>query len=252
MSAHHLIKCCIVALVGSIAVPEIGFAADWYTGAEQVVPQDDWIVAVDAAATVTSNSSAFGAVTATIATAYTLVESGPRVRLQSVDGVYSYPGAGAGRTVHGVQAEGSALLGYEWIWQQAAVAGYIGFNVRHNELSIPDPRNPVVGTGVGAKVAADIYLNPTVDTLFAANASYSTLFRAYYARLRAGFAVADGVFLGPEGTFLGDQFFNQWRVGAHLTGFFVGPMKFSLGAGYVFDRIQKSGYYTSVEARAAF
>ncbi len=252
MSAKKLIRSCAVVLTGALVTTDVCFAADWYTGKEPVVAQDDWIVAVDAAATVTSNSSAFGAVTATIAPVNTLTESGPRVRLQNVTGVYSYPDTANGRTVRGFQEEVSALFGYEWIWQQAAIAGYIGFNVRHNELSIPDPGNPVVGTGVGAKIAADIYLNPTVDTLFAANASYSTLFRAYYARVRAGVAVADGVFIGPEATFLGDAFFNQWRVGAHLTGFLVGPVKFSLGAGYAYDRVQKGGYYTSVEARAAF
>ncbi|KAB1073779.1 cellulose biosynthesis protein BcsS [Methylobacterium planeticum] len=226
--------------------------ADWYTGTERADRADDYIVAFDGAATVTSNSSAFGALTTTIAPAGSLVESGPRIRVQAIAGTYSYPGATAGTRVRGEQEEGTVLTGYEWIWDQAAIAGYVGFNVRHNELSILDPRNPVVGTGIGAKVAADIYLNPTLNTLVAANASYSTLFNAYYVRAKLGFMVADGVFVGPEGTLLGDAFFNQWRVGAHLTGFTVGPMKFSLGAGYAYDRVQKGGYYTSVEGRAAF
>lgn len=227
-------------------------SADWYTGTERVDRADDYIVAFDGAATVTSNSSAFGALTTTIAVAGSLVESGPRIRVQAIAGTYSYAGATAGTRVRGEQEEGTVLTGYEWIWDQAAIAGYVGFNVRHNELSILDPRNPVVGTGIGAKVAADVYLNPTLNTLIAANASYSTLFKAYYVRAKFGLMVADGVFVGPEGTLLGDAFFNQWRVGAHLTGFMVGPMKFSLGAGYAYDRVQKGGYYTSVEGRAAF
>jgi hypothetical protein len=227
-------------------------AADWYTGAEREIPRDDWIVAIDAAATVTSNSSAFGAVTATIAPVNTLLDSGPRVRLQGVAGTYTYPGTVTGQTVRGVQQEGSVLFGYEWIWQQAAVAGYVGFNVRNNELSILDPGNPVVGTGIGGKVAADIYLNPTPDQFYAVNASYSTQFNAYYVRARAGFAVFNGVFIGPEATLLGDDFFNSWRVGGHLTGFALGPMKFSVGAGYAYDRVRKGGYYTSIESRMAF
>ncbi|MDR7037748.1 hypothetical protein J2X36_002499 [Methylobacterium sp. BE186] len=241
-----------LALMLGMSAAAPASAADWYTGTERGGPSDDYIVAFDGAATVTSNSSAFGALTTTIAPAGALVESGPRVRLQAIAGTYSYPGATAGSRVRGDQQEGSVLAGYEWIWDQAALAGYVGFNVRNNELSILDPRNPVVGTGVGAKVAADLWLNPTQNTLFAANASYSTLFSAYYVRAKAGFMVADGVFVGPEGTLLGDAYFNQWRLGAHLTGFTVGPMKFSLGAGYAHDRVQKGGYYTSVEGRAAF
>lgn len=248
---HRLKK--LPAVLSWLALASSGAAAaDWYTGAERDVAAEEWIVAVDASATVTSNSSAFGTVTATIAPVGTLLQSGPRVRLQGVAGTYSYPGAAVRQTVTGVQQEGTLLLGYEWIWAQAALAGYIGMNVRSNELSILDPGNPVVGTGLGTKVAADLYMNPTDNTLLAVNASYSTLFNAYYARARAGFAVAPGVFIGPEVTLLGDNFFNGWRTGAHVTGFAIGPMKFSLGAGYAFDRVQKGGYYTSVDGRIAF
>ncbi|SFV06922.1 Cellulose biosynthesis protein BcsS [Methylobacterium sp. 174MFSha1.1] len=240
-------------LLGLLALePTASVAADWYTGVEREVDRDEWIVAVDAGSTVTTNNSAFGSLTATIAPVDTLLQSGLRVRLQGVAGTYSYPGAAVRQTVTGVQQEGTVLLGYEWIWQQAALAGYIGMNVRSNELSILDPGNPVVGTGLGVKVAADFYANPTENTLVAVNASYSTLFNAYYARFRAGFAVAPGVFIGPEGTLLGDNFFNGWRAGGHVTGFAVGPMKFSFGAGYSYDRVRKGGYYTSVDGRIAF
>ncbi|MCJ2047432.1 cellulose biosynthesis protein BcsS [Methylobacterium sp. J-078] len=241
------------ALLGLLALaPTSTLAADWYTGAAQEVAGDEWIVAVDAGATVTTNNSAFGTITATIAPVGNLLNDGLRVRLQGVAGTYSYPGAAVRQTVTGVQQEGTVMLGYEWIWQQAALAGYIGMNVRSNELSILDPGNPVVGTGLGVKVAADLYVNPTENTLFSANASYSTLFNAYYARIRAGVAVVPGVFVGPEATLLGDEFFNGWRAGGHITGFAIGPMKFSLGAGYAFDRIRKGGYYTSVDGRIAF
>ncbi|GEL44375.1 hypothetical protein MEX01_49660 [Methylorubrum extorquens] len=241
------------AVLGWLALaPSGAVAADWYTGTEREVAGEEWIVAVDASATVTTNNSAFGTITATIAPVATLLDSGLRVRLQGVAGTYSYPGTAVGQTVKGVQQEGTVLLGYEWIWQQAALAGYIGMNVRSNELSILDPENPVVGTGLGLKVAGDLYVNPTDNTLLAVNASYSTLFNAYYARARAGFAVAPGVFIGPEVTFLGDNFFNGWRAGGHVTGFAIGPMKFSLGAGYAFDRIRKGGYYTSIDGRIAF
>ncbi len=241
------------ALFGVLALaPSTAVAADWYTGAAQEVAGEEWIVAVDASATVTTNNSAFGTITATIAPVGNLLTDGLRVRIQGVAGTYSYPGAAVRQTVTGVQQEGTVLLGYEWIWQQAALAGYIGMNVRNNELSILDPGNPVVGTGIGTKVAADLYVNPTENTLFTANASYSTLFNAYYARLRAGVAVLPGVFVGPEATLLGDAFFNGWRAGGHVTGFAIGPMKFSLGAGYAFDRIRKGGYYTSVDGRIAF
>ena len=248
-----------LAVLPILAVPAVaadlpagGSAPDWYTGAEQQQVDDSWAVAVDGSTSVTSNSSAFGSITVTAAPLGPGTQSGARIRVEGLAGTYSYPGQAVATRVTGYQQEGSLLAGYEWIWRDAALAGFIGFNVRSNQLSVPDPGNPVVGTGVGLKVAANFYATPTDRTMVAAYGSYSTKFNAYYSRFRVGYMVADGAYIGPEVLFLGDDFFRQYRIGAHLTGISFGPVRMSVGAGYVNDRVQKSGYYTSVEARATF
>jgi Cellulose biosynthesis protein BcsS len=233
-------------------LPAANAGADWYTGAQQQSVDDSWAVAVDGSTSITSNSSAFGSMTVTAAPGGPPTQSGVRVRVEGIAGTYSYPGRAVGARINGFQQEGGLLTGYEWIWRDAALAGYIGFNVRSNQLSQPDPGNPVVGTGVGLKVAGSLYATPTDRTMVSAYGSYSTKFNAYYSRLRVGYMVADGVYIGPEALFLGDDFFRQYRVGAHLTGLSFGPVQVSLGAGYVQDRVQGSGYYSSVEARANF
>ncbi|KMO42660.1 hypothetical protein VQ02_02465 [Methylobacterium variabile] len=227
-------------------------SADWYTGAEQQAVDDSWAIAVDGSTSVTSNSSAFGSITVTAPLAGAPTQSGPRVRVEAIAGTYSYPGQAVASRVTGYQQEGSVMGGYEWVWRDAALAGFIGFNVRSNQLSIPDPGNPVVGTGIGLRVAANFYANPTDRTMVSAYGSYSTKFNAYYSRLRVGYMVADGVYIGPEALFLGDDFFRQYRIGAHLSGVSFGPVQMSLAAGFVQDRVQGSGYYSSIEARANF
>jgi len=227
-------------------------AADWYTGAAPPPPDDSWIVAVDASVSITSNSSQFAGVTGTMALADTLRESGARLRVDGLAGSYDYRIREAGTRVRGEQVEGSALVGYEWVWRDAALAGYVGLNVRDNRLSVPDPTNSVVGTAVGVKSVLEAYANPTDATMVSAYGSYATDHRAYYGRFKGGFALFDRTFLGPEVTFLGDDFFNQWRVGAHLTGFQIGMLKFAVAAGYVRDRVQKGGFYTSLDVRASF
>ncbi|WP_336489734.1 cellulose biosynthesis protein BcsS [Methylobacterium nigriterrae] len=226
--------------------------ADWYTGAQAQPVDDSWAVAVDGSTSVTSNSSAFGSLTITASPGGPATQSGVRVRVEGVAGTYSYPGQAVATRVTGFQQEGGVLGGYEWIWRDAALAGYIGFNVRSNQLSVPDPGNPVVGTGIGFRVAANFYANPTDRTMVSAYGAYSTKFNAYYSRFRVGYMVADGVYIGPEALFLGDDFFRQYRIGAHLTGLALGPVQLAVAAGYVNDRVQKSGYYSSVEARANF
>lgn len=227
-------------------------AVDWYTGATPPPPDESWIVAVDAAATVTSNSSAFAGVTGTMALTDTLRDSGARLRVEGLTGTYDYRIRETGAKVRGDQVEGSALVGYEWIWRNAALAGYIGLNIRDNRLSVPDPANSVVGTAVGVKGVLEAYANPTDNTMVSAYGSYATDHRAYYARLKGGYALWGQTFIGPEFTALGDDFFNQWRIGAHLSGFQIGLFKFAVAAGYVHDRVQKGGFYTSLDVRAAF
>ncbi|AWN49598.1 cellulose biosynthesis protein BcsS [Methylobacterium terrae] len=238
------------AAAADLRAPSAG--ADWYTGAPAQTVDDSWAIAVDGSTSVTSNSSAFGSITVTAPVAGSPTQSGPRVRVEAIAGTYSYPGQAVASRVTGYQEEGSVMAGYEWVWRDAALAGFIGFNARSNQLSIVDPGNPVVGTGVGLRVAANFYANPTDRTMVSAYGSYSTKFNAYYSRVRLGYMVADGVYIGPEALFLGDDFFRQYRIGAHLSGVKFGPVQMSLAAGFVQDRVQGSGYYSSIEARANF
>lgn len=227
-------------------------AADWYTGASVAPPSDDWVVSVDSSVSVTSNASVFGDVSATIAVDGTRLESGARVRIEGLAGTYSYDEQKTGARVTGRQEEGSALVGYEAVWRDAALAGYIGVNVRNNTLSLFDPLNPVVGTEVGVKGAAEFYVRPTERTAVSGYASYSSAHNAYYSRLRAGYNLFGRAYVGPEVGFLGDDFFSQYRIGAHLTGLDIGPLQVGLAAGYLNDRVQKSGFYTTVDVRAGF
>lgn len=229
--------------------PGTARAADWYTGAEEVAG-DALIVAVDGSVTVSSQGSSFAKATGTAAVAGTLAESGARVRVEGLGGTYGYR-ASTGGVVHGEQAEGSALAGYEWVWRDAALAGYVGLNLRDDILSRPDPGRDA-GLAPGLKTIAEFYARPTEATMVHAYGSYSTAHNAYYARMRGGFALPWGGYVGPEAAVLGDDFYNQWRVGAHLSAIQFGPVQVGVAVGYLRDRVQKGGVYTSLDVRAGF
>lgn len=244
LSAHR--SCFAIALLWTPAAQ----ATQWYTGA---TPKEasDWIVSSDTSLTVGSSGSVFGASTATIAVTDTLRDSGFRARLQGVGGRYEYTGS-AGHTIVGRQAEGSVLGGYEWLGSNASVAGYLGFLARDNTLSIPDPGNRVIGTALGVKAVLEAYASPTENTMVAAYGSYATAYNAYFGRLKFGYDVGGHVFVGPEFTALGDDFFRQWRIGAHATGFRIGAVELALSAGVVADNRKGTGAYTTIDARVGF
>lgn len=217
-------------------------AADWYTGAEPAGAQEAWIVSVDTAATVSSQGSQFAGATATAAPAGTLLTSGLRLRADTLIGSYR---AGTGL---GQQAEAAAMIGYGWVWPEAVLSAFVGLNVRRNE--VPGLEASVRNAG-GLKAALDYYARPTASTMVHATGSYASTFNAYYGRVRGGVAVMGG-FLGPEVALLGDDYYRQWRVGAHWSGFQLGTLQFGVAAGYLHDRTRKGGLYTTVDMRAGF
>ena len=238
--------------LSAFVLPIPASAADWYTGARAQAPSDDWVVSVDASADVTTQGSYFGDVLVTAAPVGTLAESGLRIRADALGGVYSYYATDRGATVHGHQESGAVLAGYEWVSPATVFSAYLGVDVRDNSLSIVDPANPVVGTSVGAKGQLELYTKPSVNTMVAAQASYATNKDAYFARVRGGYLIGRDLYIGPEVTVLGDQFFNQERIGVHLTGLRAGPLKFALAGGFLNDRVRGNGGYFNVDARVGF
>jgi Cellulose biosynthesis protein BcsS len=227
-------------------------ADDWYAGAARVVPKDEWIVAIDASTTLTTNQSQFAYAAGTIALGGTLQQSGFRLKLEGLGGNYGYDQSGTGAQARGEQFEGGALAGYQQNWNNATVAYYVGLNVRENTIPATDPLNSATGTKVGFKTAIDAYLRPTDQSMLSAYASYSTAYDAYYARLRAGYTVLGVGYLGPELAFLGDDYYGQTRLGAHFSGIQLGALQFGIAGGYVWDRSYKDGYYGTLELRAGF
>lgn len=234
-----------------LAVPHAGaLASDWYTGAAPQ-PGQAWVVSTDASATVTSTGSAFVNAGATAAIGGTLAETGARIRVEALAGTYEYRAA-TGRKVTADQVEGTVMAGHEWVWREAKLAGYIGLSVRNNTLSIPDPGNPVVGTSYGVKGALDLFVRPSDRTMLHAYGSVSSNDKAYFVRLKGGYRIGDELYVGPEVAFLGNAFYSQFRIGAHLTGLKLGPIQASISGGYLNDREQGHGAYGSLDLRAQF
>ncbi len=227
-------------------------AADWYTGAAPQKPDDDWIVALNTSADVTSQGSHFADASLTIAPAGDLLHSGSRVRVDALGGNYSYRSNETGLTVRGTQESGSVLVGYEYVAPDLSVAAYLGGDGRNNNLSVADPQNVVVGTTFGMKGSLEFYARTSKLTVVEGYASYESNKNAYFARLRGGYLITPSVYVGPEVAVLGDDFFNQTRFGGHLGGVYLGPVQLGLSGGYLYDRVRKSGVYGSLDARVGF
>jgi hypothetical protein len=179
-----------------------------------------------------------------------LDESGLRFWLLGGAGFYRYPTDN--EKIRGTFWNTDALVGYSIERDYLSVAFYVGLNAEAHQLSVPDPENPVQGAQVGVKFRTHAWYNPTPMTLFFGEGEYSTVFETYYTSGKYGYSVTGGkgsedkqLYVGPQITLLGNERYQEWRIGAHVTSFNFGKVDFEIGAGYQHNTDWGSGAYAT-------
>jgi hypothetical protein len=113
-----------------------------------------------------------------------------------------------------------------------------------NRVLTPDiPTAEFRGTRIGARVAAELWWEPMPEMMLTSAFSASTNATSHSARGAAGWRVLDRFWAGPEISASSDDFSQQVRIGAHLTGFRLDALEWSVAAGYVQDSFHRSGIY---------
>jgi outer membrane immunogenic protein len=177
--------------------------------------------------------------------------SGPRMWITGGAGAYRYPAGG--EWIRGVYSTGDLLGGYGFEGDNYEINLLAGASAENDMLSAYDASNPVNGTAAGPKVRGDIWINPTQKSLFYGEAEYTTAFQTYYTSAKYGYDVFNkGFFLGPEVVAFGDERFDQWRVGAHLTQLKFWQVEVDLSAGFAHDSVVGDGAYGHVEMSREF
>ena len=199
------------------------------------------------------SKNSYGGLVGTLIAPYRdLDTSGLRFYMLGEGGVYKYPAGD--RSIRGAYEGGDVLAGYGFEGDFYSINLLAGLNAINHTLSQIDLENQVQGTAFGAKVHADAWVNPTPKTLTYGEAEYSTAFRTYYTKAKFGYDFTNGkeIFVGPEFVALGDERFNQWRVGAHLTQVKFGKFQVDVSAGYANDSIVGRGAYGTIELSTNF
>jgi outer membrane immunogenic protein len=177
--------------------------------------------------------------------------SGPRMWITGGAGGYRYPAGG--EWIRGIYSTGDLLGGYAFEGDNYEINLLAGASAENDMLSAYDTSNPVNGTEVGPKVRSDIWINPTPKSLIYGEAEYTTAFQTYYTSAKYGYDVFNkGFFLGPEVVSFGDQRFDQWRVGAHITQLKFWSTEVDVSAGFAHDSVVGDGAYGHVEMSREF
>ena len=197
--------------------------------------------------------SGYGAlVGAIIAPSNNIDASGLRVFILGEAGHYKYPNDPG--SISGTYTSGDLLIGYAFEGDNYSINLLAGGNATNHMLSEIDTENSVQGTAFGGKVRADAWVNPTPATLVYGEADYSTAFRTYYAKVKLGYDITNGkrIFIGPEIAALGNERFDQWRLGGHITQLKLGKIQVDISGGYAHDSVVGNSAYGGVEFSANF
>ncbi len=163
-------------------------------------------------------------------------------------GTYQYLSGTLGDIeVTGRQFTGFAMAGYRFVRDKLFVTVFAGVDSQYHWFTPYDPTNNLRGLHTGIRGAIELWYEPNALTMWAADASVTSVGPSYSARLAFGWRVFDSFYIGPEvGGFAGGDSYKQWRAGIHVTGFRTSTVEWSLAAGWASDSGGHEGPYGRV------
>ncbi len=147
-----------------------------------------------------------------------LGDDGVRIRAMGGMGRYEYrTSATTSGKNKGTITSGELLFGNRMSFGSAVLTGYVGLDAKNYDLRDPDPQNPESGSRAGIKAAFEFYMRTAPDWFVTGYGNISSVFQNYTLRGAINHEFAPGFALGPEGGLLGDQRYNEERIGLIAT-----------------------------------
>ena len=145
--------------------------------------------------------------------------------------------------ITGKQLLAAVLPGWRFKQERFETTVYFGLDLQNHKFFPDDPLNALRGTHVGARFAADVWLEPTEIMMVSTAFSVSTIRSSYWGRAQFGGKIPGLGWVGPEAQVFSDLAYRQYSAGLHLTGFKMAEFEWSVGAGYVLDTERRTGPY---------
>ena len=158
-------------------------------------------------------------------------------------GLYTYPSGGLHTDVDGTLLSAAALPGWRITTAGITVALYVGPIIQDYRLSPYDPGSLLRGFYSGGQLATDVWYQPSPTSMIALDGSIASIALIGSARAAVGWRFFEPFFVGPEAQALWCFDYQQWRLGAHVTGFRADGLEWSAAAGMAVDSLGRYGPY---------
>lgn len=174
------------------------------------------------------------------------------LKLLLAGGGYTYPSGGLHTDVDGRLLSASALPGWRLTRDGISIAVYAGPIVQDYRLSPFDPGSLLHGFYSGAQLAADVWYQPTPTSMVALNGTIASIAAIGTMRAAVGWQFSEPFFVGPEAQALWCIDYQQWRLGAHITGFRINGIDWSAAAGLAVESFGRVGPYLRLGVNTKF
>jgi hypothetical protein len=136
-----------------------------------------------------------------------------------------------GTKVDRLTTDTASLIGYQWAQTGVYAAIYLGPELHQEQLTIAAMAGHWSKPRIGLRGQAELWLNPTPETLATATLVAGTTRGSLWGRVSAGLRVWGNLYAGPEATIYVTETYRETKFGGHLTGLDLGILHFRVSAG---------------------
>jgi hypothetical protein len=160
-------------------------------------------------------------------------------------GVYRYDaGSLGGARVVGRELTVQAMPGFRVKRGDLETKVFVGLDLEKHRLWPDDSSNRLRGSALGLRFSVDFWYEPTPTTMFAMDASLSTVASNQSARAGFGWRVIDDQFyFGPEIAGFASDGYRHYRLGLHFTGLKTDNSQWLAAGGWARDSDGRASPY---------
>jgi len=160
-------------------------------------------------------------------------------------GLYRYFSGGlGGERVYGAEGTLQVLPGWRIKRGDVEIKFFFGVDYEMHRLWPDDPFNTLHGRGLGLRMAAEVWYDPTPSTMVAFDGTISSIATNHSARAAVGWRVLDEQFyFGPEAAIFASEGYRHFRLGFHFTAMKTGNLEWVAAGGWARDSDGQSSPY---------
>ena len=176
-----------------------------------------------------------------------LDQDGLLLKIMLSGGLYRYDAQNLGERVVGAEWLTQVLPGWRMKRGNVELKVFMGPEIQNHHLWPDDPANRLRGYSYGLRVAAEMWYEPTAETMIAADISLSSIATSNSTRAAYGWRVLEemlgGIYIGPELQYFGSAGYRHACLGLHITSVKTEDTEWSAAAGWARDSTGRSSPY---------